>query len=138
MHSLISWFARNGVVANILMFTVVAGGIVSIPEIKKEVFPEISLDMVQVQVSYRGAAPEEVEEGVCVRIEEAVQDIEGIDKITSTASEGSGMVNIEIEVGYDTRDLLDDIKTRIDAIDTFPEEAEKPVIQQLTNRMQVR
>ncbi len=137
MHSLISWFARNGVVANILMFTVVAGGIVSIPEIKKEVFPEISLDMVQVQVSYRGAAPEEVEEGVCVRIEEAVQDIEGIDKITSTASEGSGMVNIEIEVGYDTRDLLDDIKTRIDAIDTFPEEAEKPVIQQLTNRMQV-
>ena len=137
MHSLISWFARNGVVANILMVTILAGGIVSIPQIKKEVFPEISLDMVQVQVPYRGAAPEEVEEGVCVRIEEAVQDIEGIEKITSTASEGSGMVNIEIEIGYDTRDLLDDIKTRIDAIDTFPEEAEKPVIQQLTNRMQV-
>jgi len=137
MHSLISWFARNGVVANILMFTVVAGGIVSIPEIKKEVFPEFSLDMVQVQVPYRGAAPEEVEEGVCVRIEEAIQDIEGIEKITSTASEGSGSVNIEIQLGYSTRELLDDIKTRVDAIDTFPEEADKPVIQQLTNRMQV-
>jgi len=137
MHSLINWFARNGVVANLLMFSIIVGGLASIPGIKKEVFPEISVDMVTVSVDYRGAAPEEVEEGVCIRIEEAVQDLAGVDKITSNANEGSGSVTIEIETGYSTRNLLDDIKTRVDAIDTFPEEAEKPVIQEVTNRTQV-
>ena len=67
MHSLIAWFARNGVVANILMFSILAGGLISIPDIKKEVFPEFSFDMVQVQVPYRGAAPEEVETALDAR-----------------------------------------------------------------------
>lgn len=137
MHSLINWFARNGVVANLLMFSIIIGGLMAVPGIKKEVFPEISVDMVTVSVDYRGAAPEEVEEGVCIRIEEAVQDLAGVEKITSNANEGSGSVTIEIETGYSTRNLLDDIKTRVDAIDTFPEEAEKPVIQEVTNRTQV-
>ena len=137
MHGLIDWFARNGVVANLLMFVILVGGMMSLPEVKKEVFPEISIDMVSVTVPYRGAAPEEVEEGVCIRIEEAVQDLEGIKKITATAAENVGTVIVEVEPGYDTREILGDIKSRVDAIDTFPIETEKPVIREMTNRLQV-
>jgi multidrug efflux pump subunit AcrB len=137
MHGLTAWFARNGVVANLLMFLIIAVGLMTTTGLKLEVFPEISTDIVTVSVEYRGAAPEEVEEGVCVRIEEAVQDLDGIKKLTSSASEGSGTVSIEVETGYDTREVLDDVKARVDAIDTFPEETEKPVIQEVTNRFQV-
>jgi multidrug efflux pump subunit AcrB len=145
MNSLIAWFARNGVVANLLMITVVGAGLMNVagipgvsePAILLEVFPEIAVDMVTVQVEYRGAAPEEVEEGICIKIEEAVQDLEGIKKISSVANEGQGSVNIEIETGYDLTELVNDVKTRVDAIDTFPDEAEKPVIREVTNRTQV-
>ncbi len=137
MNSLISWFARNSVVANLTMFVIVAAGAITLTDLKKEVFPEISLDMVTVEVVYRGAAPEEVEEAVCVRIEEAVQGIDGIKKMTSTANEGRGSVRIEILPEYEVREVLEDIKARVDAIDTFPEETERPVTQEVTSRYQV-
>ncbi len=129
MNGLIDWFARNGVVANLLMVVIVGAGLfaaagipgVSERAILTEVFPEISVDMITVSVEYRGAAPQEVEEGVCIKIEEAVQDLEGIKKITSTANEGSGSVTVEVDTGYNVSDLLDDVKTRVDAIDTFPD-----------------
>jgi multidrug efflux pump subunit AcrB len=133
----LSWFAENSVVANILMVIIVASGLISIFGITQEIFPEFSLDMISVSVPYLGAAPEEVEEGVCVRVEEAIQDLEGIKEITSTSAEGMGTVLVEIETDADPRELLEDIKTRVDAIDTFPEETEKPIITELTNRRQV-
>ncbi len=137
MNSLISWFARNRVVANLVMFVIVAAGVLTLTDLKKEVFPEISLDMITVEVAYRGAAPEEVEEAICVRIEEAIQGIDGIKKITSTANEGMGSVRVEILPEYDVRKVLDDIKASVDAIDTFPEETERPVTQEITSRFQV-
>ncbi|HAK56310.1 MAG: efflux RND transporter permease subunit [Vicinamibacterales bacterium] len=137
MKGAVDWFAHNSVAANLLMVLIVAGGLFTAVTIKREVFPEFSLDMITVQVPYRGAAPEEVEEGVCVRVEEAIQGLDGIKRITSTASEGSGMVTIELEAGADVREVLDDVKSRVDAIETFPEETEKPIIQEITNRQQV-
>ena len=137
MKGLIDWFARNGVVANLLMVLIVMAGLLTIPDLKKEVFPEFSVNVVSVSVSYRGAAPEEVEEAVCIRVEESLQGLEGIERIRSSANEGMGTVRIEIEPGYDTRALLDDIKARVDAIDTFPEETEKPVIEEAAIRNQV-
>ena len=128
MKGPIDWFARNSVAANLLMLLIMAGGLFTVATIKREVFPEFSLDMITVQVSYRGAAPEEVEEGVCVRVEEAIQGVDGIKRVTSIASEGSGMVQIELEAGADVRKVLDDIKSRVDAIETFPDETEKPMV----------
>jgi len=133
----VSWFAQNGVAANLVMLVIVVGGLMTISGIKKEIFPEYTVDMVRISVSYRGAAPEEVEEGVCVRIEEAIQDLDGIEEIRSVAVEGGGTVSVEILPGYDLRKALDDIKARVDAIDTFPEETEKPTVQEITNRFQV-
>jgi multidrug efflux pump subunit AcrB len=137
MNRMLDWFARNPVAANLIMILILAGGILTLTNVKQEVFPELSLDIITVTVPYPGAAPEEVENAVCVRIEEEIQSLEGIKRITSRAAEGLGTVTLELFPGTDVRKLLDDVKARIDAIDTFPEETEKPVIQELLNRRQV-
>jgi multidrug efflux pump subunit AcrB len=137
VNKLIAWFTENSVVANLLMVLIVSAGFLTIPSITREIFPEFSIDIISISVRYLGAAPEEVEEGVTVRVEEAVQDLEGIKEITSTSGEGVGTVLVELESGTDSRELLNDIKARVDAIDTFPEETEKPVIAEMTNRRQV-
>jgi multidrug efflux pump subunit AcrB len=126
---MISWFARNSVAANLLMVTIVIGGLLALQGgVRLEIFPISEPDTVTVSVPLRGATPEDVELGVAVRIEEAVQDLEGIDRIRSISQEGSTRVWIEADSGYDPRDLLDDIKNRVDSINTFPAETEKPVI----------
>jgi len=126
---MIAWFARNPVAANLLMVTILVGGFLAMTSgIRLEVFPPSDPDTITVRVSLRGATPEDIELGVAVRIEEAVKDLEGIDRIVSQSSEGSTNVSIEIAQGYDPRQLLDDIKGRVDAINTFPAETEKPVI----------
>ncbi len=137
MSRAIEWFARNAVAANLLMVLIVAGGIISLGGIKQEIFPEFSTDRITVTVEYLGATPAEVEEGVCVRVEEAIEGLEDIKRVRSTAREGVGVVTIEAQPGADVRDLLDRIKSRVDAIDTFPEETEQPVIQELIVRHQV-
>ena len=126
---MIAWFARNHVAANLLMLTILFLGLFSLSSrIPLEVFPTIVMDRVTVNVSLRGATPEDVEQGVAIRIEEAVQDLEGIEEISSKSSEGSASVNIEIDSDYDAREMLADIKARIDSINTFPADAEKPIV----------
>ena len=137
MKGMIEWFARNSVAANLVMAFIVMSGIVAVTTVREEVFPEIDLDRISIQVAYLGAAPEEVEQAVTIRIEEAIQGIDGIKQIQSTASEGSGTVTIELELGADARKVVDDVKSSVDAITTFPVETEKPVIRELTGRMQV-
>jgi multidrug efflux pump subunit AcrB len=137
VKGIIRWFAENGVAANLLMILIIAGGVISIFTIKQEVFPEFSADIVTVTVPYPGAAPEEVEEGVVIRIEEAIQDLEGIEEIRSTAGENVASVLVEAMQGADVQKLLDDVKSRVDAIDTFPEEAEQPVVEEAIIRRQV-
>lgn len=135
---MIAWFARNGVAANLLMFSVAFAGIMTLyTRSTLEVFPEIVYDIVTIRMPYRGATPSEVEEGVIIKIEEAIQAIEGIKQITSTASEGSGTVNAEIMDGYDARELLDDIKNRVDGISTFPDETERPTFSLAQRRREV-
>jgi multidrug efflux pump subunit AcrB len=136
---IIAWFTRNPVAANLLMAIILLAGIFSAFTIRKEFFPNFSLDRVIIQVPYLGAAPEEVEEGVLIKIEEAIQDLEGIEEIVSTAREGMGDVRVEVATGYDPLTLLDRIKVRVDAIATFPDETEKPVIfEQIIERDAIR
>ncbi len=125
---IIAWFTRNSVAANLLMISIIFGGIFGIIKVQKQTFPQFVLNIITIQVPYLGAAPQEVEEGVVLRVEEAIKDLEGIDKITSNAREGLGSVRVEVEDGYDVQDLLDEIKVQVDAINTFPENTEKPVV----------
>ena len=137
MSGVIAWFARNGVAANLLMAFVAVWGLLALTAVPIEVFPNLEVGSVTVSVPYLGAAPEEVEQGVCLRVEEAIQDIEGIDTIRSTAAEDVGTVVVELETDADAREVLDEVKSRIDAIATFPVETEKPIIQEALIRRRV-
>tara|TARA_R110002167_G_scaffold334010_1_gene541119 strand:+ start:16959 stop:20057 length:3099 start_codon:yes stop_codon:yes gene_type:complete len=126
---MIAWFAKNHVAANLLMISILLAGIFSVKSsIPLEVFPSFESEIVNVTVVLRGSTPEDAEQGVAIRIEEAVQDLQGIEEITSTSVEGAATVRIEADSSTDVRDLLADIKSRVDAINTFPVDAEKPVI----------
>jgi multidrug efflux pump subunit AcrB len=127
-RGIIAWFTQNPVAANLLMVGIVALGLFKSATIKKQFFPDTTLDSVTVTVAYPGAAPEEVEEGIVVKIEEAVQDLEGIDEMKSTANEGFGSVQIDVMEGYNVSNFLDKVKMRVDSISTFPELAEKPTV----------
>ena len=137
MTGMIDWFARNSVAANLMMAFILVSGVLAMSNVREEAFPEIELDRIHVEVPYLGAAPEEVEEGVNVRIEEAIQGIDGIKQIQSTASEGMGSVLIELELDADPRRVVDEVKSNVDAITTFPLETEKPIVREMTMRQQV-
>jgi multidrug efflux pump subunit AcrB len=131
MEKAIYWFSRNHVAANLLMIAVAVMGLFNWGKLKKEIFPETSIDAVAIQVPFPNATPAEVERGVCVPIEEAILDVDGIRRLSSTAATNIGVVLAEVESGYQVRNIMDDIKTRIDAIDNFPDEAEQPVLEEL-------
>ena len=133
----IAWFARNPVAANLMMVFIIVSGLIATTTVREETFPEIELDRISIQVPYLGAAPEEVEEGVVIRIEEAIQGVDGIKEIQSTAAEGSASVMVELELGADARRVVDEVKNNVDAITTFPIETEEPIIRELTARNQV-
>lgn len=137
MNSLISWFARNSIAANLLMVAIVLWGLASLGKIIVEAHPASEMDTVNVSVAYRGATPAEVEESIVIRIEEITQDLEGIKTIRSEATEGMASVDIEVSDGYDPRELVEDIKARVDTITTFPDDSERPVIALAQRRWEV-
>jgi len=134
---MIRWFTKNGVAANLLAGIAIVVGLFIATSIKLELFPALDLDTIQVRVPYPGAAPEEVESGIIELIEDRIQDVEGIKKITATAAEGYGSVLVEVQRGYDVSEINDKIKVRIDAIDNFPEQAEEPVVEEILIRSEV-
>ena len=137
MEGIIHWFSRNHVAGNFLMLSIVLAGAYTWFQLRKEIFPETAADALSVKVLYPNATPEDVEEGVVIPIEEAIADLDGIEDINSTAAEGVGTVSVEAATGYDVRDLMDDVKTRVDAIDNFAENAEEPVLEELIISSQV-
>ncbi len=127
MNGAIAWFARNHVAANLLMVVIVCAGLFTMfNRVPLEVFPAFERDIINVSASYPGAAPNEVEEGVVRRIEEAIADIPEVENITSTASEGSASVNIDLLEGTDKDQLLNEIKSRVDGISDFPDDVSSP------------
>ncbi|MFZ8889289.1 MAG: efflux RND transporter permease subunit, partial [Pseudomonadales bacterium] len=127
MKGIITWFVDNVVAANLLMFILLAGGVMSLFTTHQEEFPNVDPDVVSITVPYLGASPEEVERGVCIRIEEAIESIQGIDKVNTTASEGVCSVAVEVADGFDSASVANDIKSQVDGINTLPRETEKPV-----------
>ena len=123
-----SWMAGHGVAANLVMLICLVGGFLALRNMKQEVFPDIALDIVTVSVAYPGASPEEVEEGILLSIEEGVRNLEGVYEVTSTAREGAGIVAIELLHGANIFRLAQEIKSEVDRIVTFPEDAEEPEV----------
>ncbi len=125
---LLAWFAYNPVAANLLMLFIIVAGFISYQMMTKRMQPDIQPNMVRISVPYLGAAPQEVEQGVIIKVEEAIQDVKGIKRINSTANEGVGTVVVELNNDIDLDDAVNEIKIQVDSISTFPGETEKPVI----------
>ena len=134
----IAWMAGHSVAANLIMLICLVGGFLSMRNLKQEVFPDIQADVVTVSVAYPGASPEEVERGVILAVEEAVQGLDGVDEVVSTAGESHGTVSIEALLGADIQKLADDVRSAVDRIRTFPDEAEEPEIEIATDRKSTR
>jgi multidrug efflux pump subunit AcrB len=136
MHSpsprtgIIAWFAHNPVAANLLMVMIIVVGLGSAFTIQRSMFPAFDIEMIMIRAPYPGAAPEEVEQGIVLKIEEAINDVDGISRVESDALESMAIMWIEPQEGTDLSRLLNDIQNRVDAIAHFPEEAERPVISQ--------
>ncbi|MFC1492210.1 efflux RND transporter permease subunit, partial [Nitrospinota bacterium] len=138
MRVLIAWTTNHRVFSNLLMAVLILFGAIAMFQIKSELIPSFSLDRIQISVAWEGASPEEVEEGACIKVEEAITGIEGIKTITSTAIEHSCSVIAEIESWVeDSRKVMDDIKNAVDRIDTFPDDIERPVISEVKRIDQV-
>ena len=135
VHGLIGWFAKNHVAANLLMLAIIGLGVYAlVGEIKKESFPEFIRNQIQVQVLFPGATPEEVEQGVILRVEEAVKSIEGVTEIRSFAGEGGGTVFIDLGTRADVAAKMDEVKLAVDGISTFPADTERPIISESRSR----
>ena len=137
MRRVIEWFAVNHVAANLMMTLLLVGGAAAMFSIPIRAFPDIDVALVSIGVTYRGAAPEEIEESICVRIEEEIDGVEGIERVTSSATEGACGVLAELIQGVDSDRVLADIKNRVDGITTFPDDADKPIVSQPTLRRAV-
>lgn len=124
----IAYMAKNSIAANLLMFILIGGGIWTMFHIQKEVFPQFQLDFVEINVGYPGSAPEEVEQGILMPIEEAVRGIQGIKEIVSTAREGSGNVTIELVAGTNRMKAFQDIDQAVNRIRTFPDDIDQPEV----------
>ena len=136
-RGVVAWFARNHVAANLLFLLLIVMGGLSVLRTKLEVFPEIDPRIVSVSVPYPGANPAEVEQGVLLRVEEAVADVEGIEKLSSVAVENQGVVTLEATNTVDMGDFYEDVKAAVDRISTLPADAEEPVVSERDDRFQV-
>lgn len=133
----IAFMANNPIAANLLMIILIGGGIWTMFNIQKEVFPQYQLDMVEVSVSYPGAAPAEVEQGILRPVEEAIRGVQGISEVSSTAQEGSGNISIELVVGTDRMKTYQDIDQAVNRIRTFPDNIEEPEVRLQSNQQEV-
>ena len=133
----IAYMASNSVAANLLMFGILAAGLVSLAGIELEAWPTVPFNQVEVSVAYPGATPEEVEEGIVVKIEDEVSGLDDVKAVRSVAAPGMGSVRVEVHSGTDINDALADVEAAVGRIQTFPGEAERPQIREMTNAQSV-
>ena len=134
MKKLAQWSVNNRVAVNLIMMFIIVAGLLTVMNMRREMFPQFALDMINVSVPYPGASPAEVEEGICIKIEEKIKGIENISRTYSSSREGLGSVTVELDKGADVQKIIDDIKNEVDLIDNFPDEAEDPIITEIINR----
>lgn len=134
MRTILRWCVANPAAMNLMMFGTCLVGLVAVMGMRREVFPNFELEIVLISVPYPGASPQEVEQGVCQKIEEAVRSVEGIKQMTSVSRESSGFVICELEAKVDPTKALSEIRSNVDRIPSFPELTEDPIVQQITFR----
>ena len=128
---IIAWFAHNHVAANLLMIFIICIGLLSLTQIRRELNPNIIIDTLKISAEYPGASPDEVEQALSNKIEEAIKDITGIERITSSSMEGMAIILVDLMQDYDATDISSQIKNRIDGITNLPTESERATVELL-------
>ncbi len=128
LRSVVESFIKYKILANTVIAITIVVGLLSLFKMNHAFFPEQKQRFISIQVVYPGASPEEMEEGVTLKVEEAIRNLEGIDKITSSSSENSAVINVQTLTGYDVDEIYTEIKNAVDRINSFPVSAERPVI----------
>ncbi len=136
-RGIIAWFARNPVAANLLMVGIILLGLYSAVSIRKQMFPMPESNRIEVTAVYRGASPQEVEEGITTKLEEALQSIEGIDRMITRSRRGYASANLEVLDSYDVQTVLDEVKSAVDSISSFPAGMEPPRVKHNKYRQEV-
>ena len=134
----ISWFARNTVAANLLMAFILLGGIYMYQfGVNKQMFPTREVNWIELNVAYPGAAPQEVEEGITIKIEEALKSVQGLDRVITYANRNRSNAYLRIDDAYDAQEVLNEVKSAIDSIPSFPDGMEVPRIERIKPRQEV-
>jgi multidrug efflux pump subunit AcrB len=128
MKNIISYLIRYPIWVTVLLFGVIIFGLLSLSQLRYSFFPETTPDLITVRVAYPGASPSEVAEGVIIKIEEQLDGLNGVERVTSVSRENIGIVSVEIQYAADIDKVLTDVKNAVDGINSFPEDAEKPII----------
>jgi multidrug efflux pump subunit AcrB len=137
-HSgIIAWFARNSVAANLLMFFIIVGGLLTISTINKQMFPQVQVNWISYNASYPGAAPQEVEEGITIKVEEALESIQGLKRVITYSNRNFSNGYFEVDTDYDPQVVLEEIKSAIDSIASFPDGMERIKVEREKFRQEV-
>ncbi len=128
---MISFFTKHPTIANLLMIAFLVIGAVAAPTLQRETLPRVEPNKLEIMVLFPGAAPDDVEDGICQRIEDAVDSVDGVVEVLCESREGQGKATVEMAEGGNLDRFFADVKTEIDAIDDFPDKAEQPTIKQL-------
>ncbi|MGB6135306.1 MAG: efflux RND transporter permease subunit, partial [Shewanella sp.] len=134
---LIAWFARNSVAANLLMIIILIGGLLTASTIRKQFFPEVEINWIEFSAVYPGTAPQEVEEGITIKIEQALESIQGLKRVITYSNRNMAQGYFQVEESYDPLVVLDEIKSEIDSISTFPADMEPPKVERIKFRQEV-
>ncbi len=137
MNSIIEWFARHPVASNLLMGFLLIGGLISMSNTSQEAFPEFTLEIIQVEVPYVGASPDEIEKSIIQPLEQQLNGVEGVKEVTASAAEGVGLVKLEFSRTADIGRALNDVKSEVDRITVFPDDAEEPIVSQVSGKTRV-
>jgi len=134
---LIAWFARNSVAANLLMIFILIGGLLTADTIRKQMFPQVKINWIEFSASYPGAAPQEVEEGITIKIEEALESVQGLDRVITYSGRNYSSGSFRVDEEYDPQVVLEEIKSQIDSIPSFPDGMERPKVERTKFRQEV-
>ncbi len=134
---LIAWFARNSVAANLLMAFIIIGGLLTANTISKQMFPQFQINWLEFRAIYPGAAPQEVEEGITIKIEEALETVQGLNRVITYSNRNSSSGYFRVDESYDPQVVLEEVKSQIDSISTFPDGMERPTVERIKYRQEV-
>jgi len=134
---IIAWFARNSVAANLLMIFILVGGLLTLKTINKQMFPQVKINWIAYTAPYPGAAPQEVEEGITIKIEEALETVQGLKRVITYSNRNFSNGWFEVELDYDPQVVLEEVKSAIDSISSFPDGMERIKVEREKFRQEV-